>query len=350
MRFSQFGPKKLALLMSVLGLAACGLSAAPLATKVFVEQLQTDVVFGAGQPSPQPAQALPKLPGLGLGQNDFGFFTGSAFPVEGNTLCPTAPSTAFPAEPAPSDVTVKPTTGSYSWQASGTYDYTPVPTITIHPTVLPIFTEIVRNVTTFSDTLQGLPGSTQGLNFRYQTIQPRLGSIQGGYYVFYWQVKASPQTGDPEGGLALTQIDTLDAKRKFVDTVFKAASGDGLLLLPLPAEPGQVGVQTPNGGEGNPVAVDTTSHGNTMVFSGSVGARERVDACGSWLQAWPIDGTLQTGSGMATIHMDVATQFGALVIAFDIKGDGTFLGTLYHNVKTHVGQTSPSPTPKEWQS
>lgn len=350
MRSNPFASKKIAIAVAVLGLTACGLSAAPLASKVLVVSLQTDVVFGAGQPSPQPSPVVPQLEGLGLSQLPFQYFGGTLTPQEAFNTCPTAPSTSFPAQQATSEVTSTPSPGSYNWVASGTYDYSPLPTITIHPPVLPSYTEIVRNVQTFSDSLQTLPGSTQGLNFTYQTIQPQLGSIKGGYYVFYWRVKASPQAGDPEGGLSLYQIDTLDSKRNVTGTVFKAASGNGLLLLPLPAEPGTVGVQTPNGGEGPAVSVDTSGSGNTMVFQGSVGARERVDACGTWLQAWPVDGTLQTGSGMATVHLDVATQFGAIVIAFNITGDGTFLGAAFHKLATHVGQTSPSPTPKEWQS
>jgi hypothetical protein len=344
----RFSGKKLAVVMGVLGISACGLSATPLASKVLVLQLQTDVIFGAGQPSPTPPPVA-QLPGLGLSQPDLGFFSGSLVPTVPNSACATAPATAFPAAPATSDVTTKPAVGAYDWVGSGTYDYSPIPTITFHPPVQPQFQVIVRNVQTFNDTAQSLPGSTQGLNFTYDTVMPRLGSVSGGYWLFHWQVKASPQAGDPEGGLVLKRIDQLDSKRNDLGPIFDPKNGPGLLLLPLPAEPGTVGVQTPNGGEGPSVSVDLSGNNNTMEFNGAVGARERVDACGTWLQAWPVDGTLQTGAGSATVHLDVATQMGALLLVFDIKDDGAFLGTTFHKLATHVGQTTASPLPKEWQ-
>jgi hypothetical protein len=351
MRSDGLSRRKFAVAMAVLGLTACGLTATPVASKVIVDQLQTDVVFGAGQPTPQPSPAIPQPLGLGLSQVPIQYFTGGTLiPQTPYSSCPVAPSTAFPTQPATTDVTVKPATGAYSSVASGSYDYSPIPTVTTQPPVLPTFTEIVRNVATFSDMLQSLPGSTQGLNFTYETVQPQLGNIQGGYYVFHWRVKANPQAGDPAGGLSLYQVQTLDAKRSNPKTVFDAGSGPGLLILPLPAQPGTVGPQTPNGGQGPAVSVDTSGSNNTMVFQGTVGSRERVDVCGTWLQAWPVDGSLQTGSATAaTVHLDVATQFGAIVIAFDI--DGSFLGTNYHKLATHFAQPPPpGPTPPEWQS
>jgi hypothetical protein len=244
-----------------------------------------------------------------------------------------------------------PTAGAYSWVGSGTYNYSPIPTITVKIPIAPMFTEYLRHVRSLPPSLvPAIPGASPSLNFTYESTVPQLGSLKGGFYDLFWQVKSNASAGDPEGGLVLKRIDTLDSKGNDTGKVFDSGSGPGLLVLPLPAAPGPVGIQTPDGNLSQSISVDTSGNGNNLEFSGTVGPRERVDACGTWLQAWPVDGTLTNGAGSAKIHLDVATQFGAVPLALNFVGDGqTFLGSTLNNVSLHTGQSTPGALPKEWQ-
>lgn len=361
----------LAALAGGLALAGCGSSAPGVA----VDSYQTNVVFGAEQPVQRAAVnvATPAAPPpLAVGS---AFVVPPAFTLPGNSnftfapsapvqLCPTAPPDSFPAEPSTSDVPTPPDAGAYRWAASGTYDlvaggvHVPLP-------VAPFFDQEVRHVAPFQDTFPGAGGGgQQGLDFTFATVAPSP-IARGGFLQLVWQVKSSPAAGDPEGGLALVEVDTYSQPGGTPSVIFKAAQHDGLLLLPLPAAPGPVqpavvsvppppvplpsALPTP---PSSTESLDTSGANNTLQFSGSVGAVERIDACGTWLQAWPVDGTITDGSGstagQATLHMDVATQFGALPVTFDL--DGTFLGTTFHRMASHVGQAPPpGPLPQEWK-
>jgi hypothetical protein len=327
---------------ALLGLSACGLSAGPALSKVVVDQLATDVIFGAGQPSPSPL--APPLPQLGLQQPLGDFFTGNNFSgVELTTnSCAVAPPTAAPPVDAAPDVTAHPQVGQYRWVGGGTYDVV-LPTNTLKFPVPQNLNVDVTHVTDVPDEIPAAPGSTPDLSFTYQTIQPNVG--RSGFLAYTWKIKANAQTGDPEGGLTLTQVDLLDASGKVFKNIFKGTPG--LLLMNLPAQSGPVGIQGPNGGIQPTVAADTSGNNNNMQFTGSVGSRERIDACGTWVQAWPIDGTLQIGTGTATVHLDVATQFGGLVEAFNI--DGSYFGTTLNKLTMHTGQTTPDALPAQFK-
>ena len=328
---------------ALLGLAACGLGPATQASRVIVDQLATDVVFGAGTPAsaklPPVSNRPQPEPSLFLG-NDFGFVPSFG----GQASCGVAPSTGAPAQQATTQVDSKPVVGEYRWLASGVYEaVSGAATLKLH--LFPYFFEDVRRVQDQKDSFPALPGSTPGLVFAYQTVQPSLGG--NGYVVYTWKVKTQPQTGDPEGGLSLQEIDLYNGAGDQLDTLFKSAPNEGLLVLPLPVSSGVVGIQGPNGGIGPTTSVDTTSHGTNMQYTANVTGRERLDACGTWIQAWAIDGDLKNGANTTHWHLDVATQFGALVVGMNFNG--TFLGTKLDDVKTRYGQTSPNPLPKRWR-
>jgi hypothetical protein len=357
----------IAALSAVLGLSACG-SAGP--AGVSVDALQTNVIFGAEQSqAARPAAVFPTTPvppppagGISVPPTlvlpaEFGF---NALPFFIAGACPVAPENGFPAQPATSDVTLLPANGQYRWAASGTYDL-PVGTTTLQLPVPTYFQEFVRRVQPFPENFPSATGGQQGVDFTYDTVEPATHSA--GYLQFVWQVKSNAPIGDPEAGLSLVEIDTISSPGGAATPIFKAAPHNGLLLLPLPAAPGPVQppivstvpapplpalpLPTSTPRASSTESVDTSGSGNNLQFSGSVGAPERLDACGTWLQAWPVDGTLVNGSSTATIHLDVATQTGALVIALDI--DGGFLGTTFHKLATHVGQALPSTLPAQWQ-
>ena len=340
-------------LVFLAALASCGpFSSPPAAAKVDVDTLSTDIVFGAPTPGAKaPAQtAQPPLAAPGLEQPGFTGFGGLSFalPTFTQTACPTAPATSFPAQVATSDVSTMPASGQYLWAAGGQYEKL-VLTITLKLPVPTFEQRVVRQAATITDPVPAAPGSPPDYAFTYQTIEPRVSD--GTSLLMYWQVKANanqvstgvaPTVADPEGGLVLKRVDTLDSSGKDTRTIFSTANEGGLLLLPLPVQPGA---------SINSTAVDTSGSGNTLQLTGTVGNRERVDACGTPIQAWGVDGTLTTGGATAanpaTVHYDVATQMGALIVTFNM--DGSFFGTKFDKETARIGQINGDPVPAQYK-
>jgi hypothetical protein len=329
-------------------LASCSgpFSGAVGAAKVDVDTLSTDILFGVPSPSPVTAQngqaATAVLPPMTLTlpeQPPSLSFEGTnvTFPsIPAPAACPTAPATSFPAQVAGSDVTTMPGSGSYRWASAGSWEKMILTT----PVKIPIPTfeqRIVRRATKVADPVPALPGSSPDFSFTYQTIEPRVSDTSA--LLMTWKVKANAATGDPEGGLTLQQVDVIDKDGKPAGTMFHAVTG--LLLLPLPAQPGT---------KIRSSSVDSTGS-NNLQLTGTVGNRERVDACGDPVQAWGVDATLtNAGAGSAapaTLHYDVATQFGALVVAFNI--DGTFFGTKFDKETARIGQLKGDPVPDAYK-
>jgi hypothetical protein len=326
-------------------LSSCSLpTATARPNRVDVDTLETDILFGAQAspaPAPSPTGTTALLPPIEpLAQPSPLFFTGNPLPPPrpAQSPCPAAPATSFPAQVAESTVTTMPQPGQYRWAGKGGFDQT-VLTITF-TTSLPQFeTRYVRNPAAFTDPIPAAPGSPTSFNFTFETIEPHLGTSDS--YLMYWQVKANSQTpNDPEAGLVLKQVDTLDKDAKITGTIFKPVTG--LLLLPLPVSPGAAITST---------AVDTSAGANSLQYSGTVGSHERVDACGEPVQAWGVDGTLTpTGASSgnpAKVHYDVATQMGALVVAFNV--DGGLFGTTFHKAETRIGQLKADPLPAKYK-
>jgi len=214
------------------------------AAKVDVDNLPTDILFGV--PSPAPAAAAPggavasiPLPPQTLvlpDQPASQIFLGNDVPfatVAGPAACPTASPTTFPAEVATADVTKMPTEGAYRWATGGTFDKV-VGTLTI-PLPLPMFEQrVVRHPAVSADTVPQLPGQPADYTFKYQTIEPNVSD--GTALLMYWQVKTNPVANDPEGGLVLQQVDAIDKAGKDAGPIYQGVTG--LLLMPLPVQPG----------------------------------------------------------------------------------------------------------------
>lgn len=338
--------RALAAAAGILLLGACGLAGESRSAGVSVDQLQTDVVFGAGgTPAPRAVAAVPPLPSLP--QPEPSFFQVPTFSEKDTGLCPSAPATGAPAVGAGQTVESLPQEGTYTWAGSGRYAYT-VLGITAQLSVPTRFDVVVRHVRRVQD--QSLFGmvSAPPLEFTYETVQP-IFAFGGGYYDFFWQVKANsqPDLGDPEGGIVLKKVVKLASDGKPGPTLFDSGTGPGLLLVDLPVQPGAVGVQTPNGSVGPTTSTDTSTSGNSMSWNANVLGRERVDACGTWLQGWAVEGQLTNGPSTAQVHFDVATQFGGLMIAENL--DGTLLGETVQKGALRQGQTTPGPISQEFR-
>ena len=345
-------------LACLVGLAGCGpFDSPPAAAKVAVDTLSTNILFGvpsqpavaAGGQTPATPQLPPQFTETLPGQPEASFFEGNNFTfpnVAPATECPTKSPTAFPAEPAGTGVTTMPTSGAYRWVTGGAYQMTVVTIAVSIP--LPQFEQrVVRRAAPFTDPVPSAPGSPPDYAFTYQTIEPR---GDGTALLMYWQVKTNPNSvntglaptvSDPEGGIVLKQVDAIDRTGKNTGAIFQSATGGGLLVLPLPVQPGATFSST---------APDTSPAANTLQLSGTVGNHEVIDACGTPVQAWGVDATLTTGTTSATaakLHYDVATQLGALIIAFNV--DGPFFGTIYQKATARLGQTSPDPVPDKYK-
>jgi predicted small lipoprotein YifL len=341
----------------LVGLAGCGpFDSPPAPAKVAVDTLSTSILFGvpsqaaaaAGQ-APSTPQLPPQFTETLPGQPEASFFEAGnlTFPsVAPATECPAASATSFPAEPAGSGVTTMPASGAYRWVTGGSYQMAVV-TLTISLPLPQFEQRVVRHAQPFTDPVPSAPGSPPDYAFTYQTIEPR---GDGTALLMYWQVKANansvdtglvPTVADPEGGLVLKQVDTIDASGKDTGAVFQSAQSAGLLMLPLPVQPGAAFSST---------SPDTSPKANTLQLSGTVGTHEVIDACGTNVQAWGVDAKLTTGTSSttaATLHYDVATQMGALMIAFNV--DGPFFGIPYKAATARLGQTSPDPVPDKYK-
>lgn len=345
---------RLAAFAIVLALAACGTTAVK-PSQVQVDTLQTKILFGLNEDIKARQATAPGQPPQELfvqpQELPLEVFTPLPFPLAPPAKpCPDAGANDFPSVQAGTNVTSMPKPGHYRWVASGKWDYV----FTGLTTTVPLgeFQErYLRNVATFTDTFPQPPG-TESLDFRYQTIEPRF--AQGnGYLLFFWQVKShafsSSETlplpspapnqvtaGDPEAGLVLQRVDVMDTKGRDIGTVFSGQPG--LMMLPLPEAPGDF----------RSTSVDT-SGGATMAIQGTVGGHEVIDACGTPVQAWSVNATLTSvgtsgANGQATIHYDVATQLGGVVIGLNV--DGPWFGTTLHTVKQRLGQVDPDALPE----
>jgi hypothetical protein len=345
-------------LACLVGLAGCGpFDSAPAPAKVAVDTIPTNILFGvpsqaavaAGGQTPATPEQPPQLTETLPGQPQSFFFEGGNFTfpsVAPATACPAASPTSFPADPAGTGVTTMPASGAYRWVTGGAFQKTVV-TLTISLPLPQFEQRVVRRAMPITDPVPSAPGSPPDYAFTYQTIEPR---GDGTALLMYWQVKTNPNSvntgiaptvADPEGGIVLKQVDTIDASGKDTGAVFQSAQGAGLLVLPLPVQPGATFSST---------APDTSAAANTLQLAGTVGNHEVIDACGTKVQAWGVDAKLTTGTSSttaATLHYDVATQMGALIIAFNV--DGPFFGIPYQKATARLGQTSPDAVPDKYK-
>jgi hypothetical protein len=282
-----------------------------------------DLVFGAAKRPPVvPAGAtvaMP-LPDVALPPVVSG---GRVPPLPRRVACPTAPQGGAAAELAPVALapTVRPPVGASRWKRSGT--------ITLAATNVKIdfggFEQrVVRDVVEQSD------------GFAYQTVKPDPAGTPT--YVTTWQVKpeafqqnvsaltASVTVGDLERGLTIKAIDTFDAAGTMTGS-FRPSTG--LLVLPLPVIPGERFAS---------VAVDA---GTLQVaqYQGQVVSRQRVDACGEYVEGWLVRGTL-TFAGETPQQYDilVATQYGAVVVSEHMVGQ-SIAGA--YDLTFSLGQVKP---------
>jgi hypothetical protein len=174
--------------------------------------------------------------------------------------------------------------------------------------------------------------------FAYQTLNTDF--IGGTTYVTTWQVKpealqeretaltASVAVGDPERGLTIKAIDNFDNTGQMTGS-FRPRTG--LLVLPLPVVPGEQFVS---------VAIDPQTF-QVAQYQAQVVSRDRIDACGDFVEGWLVKGTLTFSGGQPQQYdILVAPQFGALVVSEHVVGQN-IVGPF--DVTFSLGQLHPAP-------
>ena len=346
---SRLTRRRFAILALPVIFSGCGIGLGTGEGRVAVDTLTTDILFGAHvQASPTPQPTAPPVepplqplqpPPLTFGNFDFGSFFPAPAPV---AACPRASDLSFPAQIAGPNVTAPPATGGYRWvQSGGLVISTGTSTVTIP--LAGFHQEYIRNVGTGTPNavVPTTPGEA-GPDYTFESIVPSALGGNTAYLKIQWQVKANGTTTtqgaqgvfvtaqDPEAGLALKQIERLDAAGATLGPYFKPTSG--LLFLPLPVAPGAQWTST---------GIDP--QGQTMTLAGQVLKRDKVDACGDLVQGWAVHATLTSGASTSTLDYMVATQMGGILVSNNI--DGQYFNGTFAKALMRIGQLKANPLP-----
>ena len=307
-----------------------------------VKGYAADIVFGAPKPN-QPSiagppagltasqttadVALPALPPIATATAPPTKFVGP--PPAPRKVCPDATPGSAAAEPAAITVPdgARPAAGIYRWKKAGSLTYAIAPDLK-----LPVGGFEQRRVRNVKEVSTGV--------FSFETVQPALDGKST--VVTGWQVKPNATAqrssnlsvtvtvGDPERGLTLKSVDTIDKDGKSVG--FHPVTG--LLVMPLPVVPGE---------QFSSVAIDPATQ-ETMAYQATVGARDRIDACGQFVEGWQVTGKLSESSSSTPLDYSlwVAPQYGALPILE--RRDGSDAAVSYSLTYT-LAQLHPDPDP-----
>lgn len=322
--------------------AACGSGE----SGVNVKRLDADVVFGIKEQTPKqavqsiaapPVEAGPEQEVRLLRPQAVETFSKPRIRTDlfAANSCPPAALNAFPEKPASEQVSTLPEPGSYRWKRTGTERL-----YALNNQELPYSgyeQRLVRNVVKVSESQNTTSDYDDKRNivYRYETVQP-LGS---GVRETTYQVKTNAgvqrqasattgqrvRAGDPEAGVVIKRILTRDRQGNTEESVFEV----GLLILPLPVAPGESFSSIARG-----------TRGDTLQFDGTVGTKQRVDACGTIIEGFRVSGTLTGGGLNEKWSFLVATQYGAVLIEERFEFE-SLQGT--HKPVFTIGQLRPSP-------
>ncbi|MBW3668541.1 MAG: hypothetical protein KY443_04935 [Actinobacteria bacterium] len=322
--------------------AACGSGE----SGVSVKRLDADVVFGIKEQTTQqaarsiaavPVEAEPDEEVRVLAPQAAQQFSKPRFRTDlfATDSCPPAALNAFPEKAATEQVPVLPEPGLYRWRRSGTERLKVLNNQEVAYTGFEL--RLLHRVVKISETQNPTSeyDDKRNIVYRYETVQPFLDGIRQTTYQVKTnaevQRQASPFTGqrvragDPERGLVIKRIVTQDRQGNTEESVFES----GLLILPLPVSPGETFTSVAKG-----------TRGDALTFDGTVGTRQRVDACGEIIEGFRVTGKLTADGFSPTWSFLVAPQYGAILIEEQYKYDSQ-AGT--HNPVFTVGQVKPRP-------
>lgn len=283
---------------------------------VAVKTLQADIVFGVAPPGDAtPPSVAPTI--VEIEEGPLPETTARprrpVAPRAPALSCPDALETAFPEQPAGTDVTTGPEVGKYRWKIGGATN--------VDGNRLPLggfVTRRIRNVSSVTSSpnrLSDPPNETVTRTFTYDLVDDGPG---GGTVVSTYEVRSNPsqqtitspagtlQVGEPQRGVSLAKVTMYDASGKATGAFTPTPA---VTILPL---------QVAAGSPFTSVGVDTTT-GSTLVHQATVGQRVPVDACGEMIDGWQVSAqqvfTNAAGQTVAVSYTyTVATQLGGMLI------------------------------------
>jgi hypothetical protein len=327
-RLHRRSPAAVALVaLAVFASTACVKQKSP---GVAIKRLKADIVFGLNPPAAAPPSVappidlgnfgielpqLPKLPSL---------------PKLPGAECRVAGITDAPEREAQIAIVDQPAVGSYRWRFNGVIKLNGVDI----PTGSQFFTRVIHDVTKVEESTTPVggdpantPRTTKTFSYSLRT-DLNVAGVSAGVQDATYQVKDNPPrinvnpatqipvaggglgkqviVGDPERGITLKALLNKDANGETVSTF---NPNPGVLLLPLPVNPGET-FQS--------VGVDPTN-GAVLIHDGEVVKRDFVDACGDLIQGWAVASrqTFVNPAGGATVAQYdymFAPQYGGMLI------------------------------------
>lgn len=328
------------LALSTVLLSACVKQDDP---KVGITKVEANLVFGVKEPPPvvqPPNQQVQEEIQTNLGKfgeiNLDGPFLKLPPPAAVDGECPKAAPNAAAKDPADINVTGKPKEGIYRWQRGGEQKPAGAPENTpglkisgFEKRILRNFKQVDPKTSTF-ETVQ-IESTRTAITSTFQVRTDALNeTINPGAVV------SPPRVGEPDRGLSLTKVETIDSKGEVV-AAFNPTTP--ILYLPLPVVSGEAY---------RSVGVDPKT-GQTLVHDATVLGRERIDACGDLVDGFAVEATQtssvggQAGPGaQVKYRYIVAPQYGAMIIAEVLSYSTT---TIQNELRFTLGQLNPDPLP-----
>jgi hypothetical protein len=338
------------------GLASCASQDPP---GVTISTVASDLTFGvessgpvanfdpAAVNDPNAVQGPAELP-----EQFFDTISGPSFPVsplDPTDDCPEAPINEFPDHSAPlwlaAETKSPPREGLYRWRRAGKLEQDGLDGAVA--SVSGFERRLIRDVNVEDDS--EVEGGGNNLTYTFEMVQPqlenpaltvitryRVRSNANSRTVFSPVTDDQVRTGEPDRGLVITEIQTIENRTGNVVKSFSPTVG--LLLLPLPVQQGESFQSS---------AVDPRTRENVQLTAKVIG-RERVDACGDLVEGWRVDSTLTRSSGGDTVTRAysyvVAPQYGNILISEHLK-DTT--PEAVDDVRFTLGQQDPDGLPPE---
>lgn len=315
-------------------LAGCAGPRAPL--NVGIKEVPGDVVLGGAKPQikyvPIPPISLPVTP---PGVSEF-ILPVDREPLPSPQACPSADPLQAPARQAVNTIAAPPPAGVYLFRNDGTFELTGPNAV--RGTFPEISTRVVKNIFKFTE-----PGTSQPAWFRFD-VEASLVPVAT-TSTTYTLVPEHDGPGLP-AGLYISRVRTAFSDGTKED--FKPANLPGLLLVPFPASEGKTW---------EAAGADPRS-GMAMAFTGRVGSKARVDACGVPLDAVVIhiDGDFGPSDGSGVVvspgaqtrfvaDYAIGTQFGGLSLMDTVEVDREFpAGSLHHKNHATIGSQPGLPS------
>lgn len=314
---------------AVLLAGACSGPEAPLAVRV--KELPSDVVLKTAERHEPKAAAVPPLalpltvPGLTAlsdGFDDIAAPPAPRPPSKPHVECPDADPRQAPARVAVNSPRLPPAPGTYSFRNQGSFEVTGA---NAKKGVFPSYgTREVRGVIDLST------GDQKTYGFEVVSVLGSLATTVG-----YTLVTEHESPTATRAGLYLTRMRSQAAD----GSVFQFnPRPSGLLLLPFPAVPGETW---------SAAGVDPVNQ-TALSYTGTVGQKTRVDACGTMLDAISVqlDGTVGAEDSPAPGVSEPGPGVGASPSGRDefraVYEFGTQYGALSLKDKVTLRRTSPS--------